>query len=175
MSEPRSVLSPLGRAATSRTNSAGTRRTLIDAVKPRAFTRCLKYRLLAILVAMWTKPMRWFGTAHGWFKHVSDGSRSNGLKLVILLLALPCFKASHFCFKVAYALNLHRIRFIAGEHASLPFKNEGLKLNNLVIERGRISDSDKRLREIESVLKCANTGGDLSGVHHVLRSNGDSM
>jgi hypothetical protein len=33
-----------------------------------------------------------------WLQHVRDNTASNGLKFIFLLLGVPCFQASHFCF-----------------------------------------------------------------------------
>lgn len=70
----------------------------------------LERAFLAVLVAACTKPMSWFSAAHAFLHHVSKGTRSQLLQLIALLLCVPCFKASHLLFKLAFELNLFRMR-----------------------------------------------------------------
>src|SRR6202040_2825612 len=72
-------------------------------------------RLLALRKAVWAKPMRWFGAAFLFFKHVGDVVPCRALKLVFLLLGIPCLEISHFCFKRAYTIQLRRIRLASGD------------------------------------------------------------
>src|SRR3977135_2634633 len=66
------------------------------------FSGALEKRFLAFRKAVWAKPMRWFGSACLRLQDASHGSGPNGFKLIALLLSVPCFKASHFCFKRVY-------------------------------------------------------------------------
>jgi hypothetical protein len=59
--------------------------------------------------------MRWFGAAFLFFKHVGDVVPGSALKLVFLLLGIPCFEISHLCFKRAYAIQLRRIRLASSD------------------------------------------------------------
>ena len=65
----------------------------------------LKDRLLVLLVTGCTYPMRGFGIACIRLQHIGEGSGSNLLQLISLLLSFPCFKASNVFFKMAYRLN----------------------------------------------------------------------
>jgi hypothetical protein len=60
-------------------------RAYIDARAPSR--RTLHKRLLALRVAVWAKPMRWFGAACLWLQHVSHGIYPNSLKFIALLLS----------------------------------------------------------------------------------------
>jgi hypothetical protein len=77
--------------------------------------RGLEVRLLAILVAVCAKPVRWFAVLHARFHHASQSSWVDSLKLVTLLLSFPCFKISHLFFKFAYALQQRRLLLLGGE------------------------------------------------------------
>src|SRR5262249_41552533 len=68
--------------------------------------RHLQDRLLALLVACCAKPMRWLGVACVSLQHVGKRTRKHTLEFILLLLAIPCFKASDFCFQCAYAGDL---------------------------------------------------------------------
>src|SRR4051794_15885169 len=81
----------------------------VSPATPHLLPGRVEKRSLAVRVAVWTKPMRWFGAALVWLQHVSHGPVPGWLKFVILLLSIPCFKISHFCFKRAYALSLRRV------------------------------------------------------------------
>jgi hypothetical protein len=70
--------------------------------------------------------MRRLGTAFIWLEHVRHRTRSDVLEFVILLLGIPVFEASHFCFKRAYAFSLRRIRL-----AGLDRLFEGLQHDTL--------------------------------------------
>jgi len=76
----------------------------------------LKYRLFPVLVAIWTYPMRWFGTASLFFYLISINPMGTQLlKPIFLLLSFPCFKISHFCFKRAYTLNQFRLLLLGSQ------------------------------------------------------------
>src|SRR5579863_7263135 len=51
----------------------------------------IKKRFLTFRVAIWAKPMRWFGAAFIRLQHISDGPLPDTLKFVILLFSIPCF------------------------------------------------------------------------------------
>ncbi len=61
----------------------------------------MQKRFLAFREACWTKPMGWFGTTGLWLQHKGNGPVPDWLKLIVLLLSVPIFEASHFCFKRA--------------------------------------------------------------------------
>ena len=76
--------------------------------------RAGEIRLLALLVAVWTQPMRCAGAAFRWLQLKYDSSESYVLKLVFFLLLVPCFKASELCFKCLYCLQRRRIALLNG-------------------------------------------------------------
>ncbi len=123
-------------------------RTFIRRTAPRAGAG-LHYGFSTIFVTVCTKPMRWFGAAHFWFKHVSDCAPNDVLKLVFLLLSIPCFKASHFFFKLAYAVQQSQLRLVCR-------KDFFLKFYDRPISNGGIVDVLQSLRHIQHGLECAN-------------------
>jgi hypothetical protein len=108
-------------------------------------------RLLAIRIAIWTKPMRWFGAACAWFKHVSHRTSVVWLQLILLLLGITCFEISYFCFKRAYTLSLRRIRLAGHDGLLESLEHDSLQLDGLAPERFRstialvISSAARRL------------------------------
>jgi hypothetical protein len=71
----------------------------------------LQYGFDAALVAGCTYTMKCFGWLSIWFQRVSErwATTNQLLKLIPLLLSFPCFKASHFFFKLAYAIQQRRL------------------------------------------------------------------
>src|SRR3990167_7569400 len=103
---------------------------------------------MAILIAGGTQAMRWFSACFLWLKFVGERSPSKILKLVALFLSFPCFKCSHFCFKLVYALNQRRLRGLASEDFFLEFYD-------CRIATGCVVNILQSLREIEGGLKRA--------------------
>jgi hypothetical protein len=93
-------------------------------------------------------PMRRFGAASIWLQHVGERSRPQIFQLVFLLLSIPCFKISHFFFKLAYALNQIQLRRLCREDFFLKFYS-------YPVARGSITGVLKSLRNIEHSLKSA--------------------
>src|SRR5882672_5650093 len=86
------------------------RRAHVNGIASEHCARRLEKALLAVLIAIWTKPMRWFGAASIWLQHVGHRpSKTHGLQFIALLLSIPCFEASNFCFKRVYLINLRRM------------------------------------------------------------------
>src|SRR2546430_498482 len=88
-----------------------------------------------------------FVSLHG----VSKRSTTVIGQLVPLLLSFPCFKASHFFFKLAYALNQRRLRRLCGEEFFLQFYDRR-------VATGSVIDVLKSLRNI----KCGLDGAQAS-------------
>ena len=81
----------------------------------------LENRFHAILVAICTQGMAGFAMCFRLFQHVSDHSGNKLYKAIALLLSVPCFRASHFFFKLAYALNQRHLLRLCGEDFFLKF------------------------------------------------------
>jgi hypothetical protein len=69
----------------------------------------LEVPLFTALVAICTYGMKWFGALSIGLNRASEGTGSQILQLVPLLLSFPCFKASNFFFKLSYRLNQRRL------------------------------------------------------------------
>ena len=109
--------------------------------------------------------MRWFGAASLWLQHVGDGSRSNLLKLIALLLSVPCFEGNNLCFKIAYAINLRRMRLAGIDCAGLSFHDDAAKFNNLSLKNSRVANTYHRLRQIKGRLEACDCGADFTYGH----------
>ena len=89
------------------------------------------------------------------------------LQLVALFLSIPCFKASNFCFKIAYTVNLRRMRFAGLDCAGLRIHDGALQLKNLRITLSRISDFSHRLRNLEGRFETGNAEADICDGNHI--------
>jgi hypothetical protein len=89
-------------------------------------------RALPMLVAFCTNEMRRFGRAHARLQFIEKNARWQFLQFVALLCTFPCFKASHFFFKLAYALNQRRLRLLCGENFFLKFYDRPVASGNIV-------------------------------------------
>jgi hypothetical protein len=106
--------------------------------------------------------MRRLGTAFIWLEHVRHRTRSDVLEFVILLLGIPVFEASHFCFKRAYAISLRRIRLAGLDRLFEGLQHDTLKLDGLGSKHLSVAHTYHRLREIERRRKTCQGGGNLS-------------
>ena len=100
------------------------------------------------LIAGSTYLMRRFSTCFTLLKNTSERSSSKVLQFVALLLSFPFFHLSHFCFKLAYALNQRRMRRICGEDFFLKFYDRR-------VANGSVIDVLQSLRHIERGIKNA--------------------
>src|SRR5438876_441930 len=94
--------------------------------------------------------MRRFAILFPFFRDVREQSSIQVYKLIALLLSFPCFKASHFFFKLAYALQQHRLLLTSGEDFFLKFYSHR-------VARGGIVQVFQSLRNIEHGLERAKT------------------
>ena len=124
-----------------------TGRAYVDEISSTSAAAWLEKRLLAVRVALWAKPMRWFGAACVWLQHVSHGPFPDAFKFVFLLLSTPCFEASQFCFKRAYAIQLRRLRLAGLNGLFESLKNEAVKLDGFGSKRLSVAQTYCRLRE----------------------------
>jgi hypothetical protein len=110
----------------------------------------LQYRFEAALITGCTYAMKFFGRLSVRFQNVSErwAATHRGLQFIALLLNIPCFKASHFFFKVAYAIQQRRLRLACGEDLFLKFYDRR-------IATGGVVDVLQSLRNIERGLKGA--------------------
>jgi hypothetical protein len=75
----------------------------------------LQYGFLAVLVALCTQPMRWFGRLSIFLTNIGERTSPDVFKLVFFLLSTPCFQFGHFFFKLACFFNQCRLRLLCVE------------------------------------------------------------
>ena len=97
------------------------------------------------------------------FKNISERSAAEVVQLVALLLSFPCFKASHFFFKLVYMFNQRRLLRLCG-------KDLFLKLYDRRVSDGSVVDILQSLRRIEQGLKDAEAGDYIN--RHAFSVNG---
>jgi len=91
----------------------------------------LEIGLVAVLVAVRAKPMGWLGSAGVWFQHVRNTPATDAVQRVAPLFAVPCSSASHFLFKLSYAIDVRQMRLIGCHNALLNINQSCLKIGNL--------------------------------------------
>jgi hypothetical protein len=106
----------------------GASRTFIDSIVATKSSKELHKRSLSVLVTMCAKPMRRFGAASVWLQHEGKCTRSKTFQFVFILLSIPLFKASHFLFKRAYALQSRKLRLLCGEDLFLECYDRPLRM-----------------------------------------------
>jgi len=111
---------------------------------------------MTVLVAVCTYAMDWLSVCCLLLQKVSERSSTKVGQLVPLLLSFPCFKASHFFFKIAYALNQRKLRLLCGEDFFL-------KVYDSPVASGNIVDVLQSLRQIKRSLDRAEPHNQFSG------------
>ena len=81
----------------------------------------LENRGMAVVEAICTNIMRCCNSAFFILNRVSKSTRLKFVQFVPLFLSFPCFKASHFFFKLAYAANQRHLFRLCGEDFFLKF------------------------------------------------------
>ena len=117
--------------------------------------RRLEKRFFIVLIAICAKHMKWFASFHAWLHGISKNARTDFGKLVALLFCIPCFQASHFFFKAAYALQQRRLRMLCGKEFFAEFYSYR-------IARGGIIQILQSPRKIERALERAETSEKFS-------------
>lgn len=92
-----------------------------SAIRERAAHICHKLQHFAfpVLVAMCAKPMRGFRDAHIWLQHVGGRAPGDGLKIVIMLCCIPCFKLSNLFFEITCALQYRHLVWLGRQSQHL--------------------------------------------------------
>ncbi len=111
---------------------------------------------MPMVEAICTKIMRCFGSAHGFFLRISENSVSDAGKFIALLLSIPCFKASHFFFKIAYSLQQHKLLRLCREDFPLEVYSRS-------IAGGSVVDILQSLRHIKHGLEGVKTHYEFTG------------
>ena len=93
--------------------------------------------------------MRMFGAACIRLQDASHARLPDWLKLILLFLSVPCFQASHFCFKRAYAISLYRIRLAGFDSLLESIQNDTLKFNGFGAKSLSVAQTYHCLRDIE--------------------------
>lgn len=113
----------------------------------------LKVSLLALFVAICTKPMRWLRSAHRWLQHVSQRTPANCLKLITLLLSIPVFKIANFLFQAAYRFNLRRMIILGLDSRALGLHDLPLHIHYNGTHSAIVGQLQHLLRKTEDCAK----------------------
>jgi hypothetical protein len=126
---------------------------------------------LFLFVAWLTNVMHRFGTLGLWLQSVGKRSRRQSLQFIALLLCLPCFKVSNFCFKVAYSLNQSRALLVRRKNALLGIENDALEFEDLALNDGSVVPVFHRLRDIHEATTRRRNDADRCHVNHKIRQS----
>lgn len=104
----------------------------------------LKIKLFTVGGAICAYAMKRFAVAHAFFDFQRQNARTDLGELIAGLVCIPCFKASHLFFKLAYSINQARLRRLRGQDFFLQFYNRRVATGSIVnvlqslrdIERG---------------------------------------
>src|ERR1700730_9995906 len=110
----------------------------------------LQKRLETFLIAICTNCMRRFAVLHSLLRYEGKKALPQVLKLIALLISVPCFQGSYFFFKLAYLLNHYRLRRLCSEDFFLEFYNG-------VVPPGPVVNVLQCLCHIEGGLERAST------------------
>jgi len=84
--------------------------------------------------------MRWFGWLSAGLQRIGHYPATNIFQFIALFLSVPCFKASHFCFKRAYGLQQLHLSRLAGDCARLGGKDFSVQFPESIPEFGKVAD-----------------------------------
>jgi hypothetical protein len=132
----------------------------------------LEDRLAPILETVCAKQMRWFGRACLFFQRVSPSFSPERVwgshigELIFLFLSIPCFKLSHFFFKITYLLQHRRLSRLGRYCARLGGQDFSLEFPDLSSEDRSVLGIYQRLRDIKSRLQRSESGGEISNIRH---------
>jgi len=116
---------------------------------------------MTIAIAACTYPMRWFGSACIWLQHISKRVSPDALEFILLLISVPCFKISQFCFERAYLLNQRRLRRIGLYCASLGGHNLSIEFDELGRTLSIAAQPGKSLDNVRRSLERAKRATDV--------------
>lgn len=91
----------------------------------------LQKRFCLALETVCAKCMRRFALFHSFFRYVGEQAGVEIFQFVALLICIPCFKCSHFFFKLAYALQQRRALILCCERGVVSVDELGLKFDEL--------------------------------------------
>jgi hypothetical protein len=85
----------------------------------RHYSQILEGFSASVAIAMCTYPMRWFDSTSVFFQHMNERAPTKALRLIALLLYVPCFKLGHLFFERVYLLQQRQLTSIACHCARL--------------------------------------------------------
>lgn len=110
---------------------------------------------MTILVAALTYEMGRFGTLCLWFQRIGETARCKQLQFIALLLAIPCFKLSNFCFQLAFFIQQRELLALGRKCALLGGENYGLQFNDFALNGGDVAQLQKRAGDVASRFQAA--------------------
>ncbi len=122
----------------------------------------LQDRFLSTIEAISTKLMHIFGGARLIFFNISVNCRhSAGIgqqigEYIFLFLSFPCFKISHFFFKIAYLVQQRQLVRLGIKCTALGGEDYSLQFDNLSLNHRTVAESHKALSDFARSLERRN-------------------
>lgn len=120
------------------------------------------------IVTLCTYMMRWLDGLRLRLQLVGENTGSDLVKLIAFFLCSPCFKASHFFFKIAFILQQRKLVALGVKCAALGGKNLSLQFSNLTLHDRNIVCMHNSLKNIVCASECTSHAGYCSHINHHL-------
>ena len=108
-----------------------------------------------MLVAACTNAMHWFSALSLWLHKVSEHSTRYFPKFVALSLSIPCFRLSHFFFKIAYTLQQRKLVRLGRKCVALGGHDYSLQFDDLGLDLGTDLQAYYSLKHLACRLEAA--------------------
>lgn len=108
----------------------------------------LHYRLVTVVVAGLTKPMRRLTLFHTWLWNVSEGAEINFLKVIPLLLMTPTFQLIYLLFKLIYPLNQRLLSRMGRQSALMGGHDLSQEFGGFCLDHATVPEIHDRARDL---------------------------
>nr|GAJ36555.1 hypothetical protein BDOA9_0157720 [Bradyrhizobium sp. DOA9] len=112
--------------------------------------------------------MLWFSVCHSFFQRIGENARSEFGKLVALLFCVPCFKLSHFFFKLAYTFQQRKLCRLCRENFLLEIYNRPITSDGFVDVLQSLGHIKRGLDRAETTYRFRNNHANPPPVSRVL-------
>jgi len=110
--------------------------------------------------------MRRIGALSGWLDAAGERSGSDLFQFVTSFFSIPCFKISHFLFKLTYSLQHRHLIRLGRDGARKGGTDFSLHFRDLGSNHGLIAKIECDLRDIKRSLKSGSGAGKSVHINH---------
>ena len=130
----------------------------MNTVPPSYAARGLEDGFCAILIALSAKMMRRLAVLHSRLRGVGENAGIMPLQFVALLLTFPTAKAHDLLFKLAHALQRHRMRILCRKQRRLGFEKMALQIETYLRDSSGSLDTVEGLQKVLRRTQAAQSG-----------------